>query len=445
MQKLALIAFFATACGAPPGPVRDDARLAAVHAYNEALIDVQRATGRVKAALHRRDAAETGAVRLPTSEACAALDRAGGEVDAAWLGLQKAYDEIAESVAARRPVEADGIAQRQRQARRQRDLDAAHRAAWQTRCAGVAPVAVVEPPPDDAPGRLCRALWRYGDLLNLVVPTGWARRPHAGLEIARRLSRHLTDELDVLLVLAHEDPGPPRVFSVDRGLPGLGGPAPYRAGHLPRWRRLEGVVLLDATRGLREAPTLYGLARIHANRLPIEGCSPQLGGHWGYADVAGQLGGGHLEPTVAGRWSFAGRRAGGGGDVVGYAPLELYLLGLADPAEVGAVRFLRESRAGARGEVKAEGVCTVDGQELVRRFGRRPRRDAPWRIGAVVVSSAPLDREAARRYRADLAALFAPGPDEDPDRLNFHEATGGRGRLSLIVPGARRAGCGKLR
>jgi hypothetical protein len=233
------------------------------------------------------------------------------------------------------------------------------------------------------------------------------------------------------------------VAAVDRGVPGLGGAAPYRPAHLPRWRRLEGVAVLDGRRGLRDAPILYALARIHANRLPLEGCSPQLGGHWGYADVRGQLGGGGLEPAGQGTWLFSGGLVGNGGDVVAYAPLELYLLGLADPSDVGTVRFLRGARAAEDGTLRAGGVCTVDGPELVRRFGRRPRRDAPWRVGVVVVSTAPLTSAVARRYRADLAALVAAGPDADPDRLNFHEATGGRGRLTVVVPSARRAGCGQ--
>ncbi len=440
VHKVALVLL--AACGAPPkAPAVDHRELAAVHAHNETLITVQRATGRVKAALHRRDAAATGALRLPTPGACAALERAGGDVDAAWAAVLDAYAHL-DARAVGRDGARGRAAQRARQARTQRGLDAAHREAWRARCASVPPVAPIEPPHEVTPGRLCRDLWRHEELLNLVAPKGWADRPHAALHVARRLSRNLDDELDVLLVLAHDGLRTTQVAAIDRGVPGLGSPAPYRAEHLPRWRRLEGVALLDAQRGLREAPTLYALARIHANRLPIDDCSPQLGGHWGYADVRGQLGGGGLEGDGEGTWLFSGGLVGNGGDVVPYAPLELYLLGLADPAEVGTVRFLRGALMAEDGSLRAAGTCTVDGPELVRRFGRRPRRDAPWRVGVVVVSATPITPDVARRYRADLAAVVASGPDQDPDRLNFYEATGGRGRLAVVVPSGRRAGCG---
>ncbi len=277
VQTIALLGLWSCA-GAPPARGSDSLsrRLDRVRAYNELLIEVQRATAGAKAALNRRDAVETQVSRLPTAEACAALERAGAEVDAAWGRLEGAYGELASRAEPGSPPRARAEA-RGRITSTQRRLDVEHHRAWRARCDQLPPVAAVANVEPSPPARLCRDLWRHGDLLELVAPLAG---PHPALRVARRLSLALQDELDVLLVLADVDA--PEVVAIARGPERPSGA--YLPEHLPRWRRLRGVALLDARPGLRAGPSLHGLVAAHAGGGPWA-CGPGSAGHPGGNDV----------------------------------------------------------------------------------------------------------------------------------------------------------------
>ena len=345
---------------------------------------------------------------------------------------------------------------RQRRARdavavvaQQRRLDQAHHHAWRAWCAALPPRVDLPSPSPATVEPLCEGLARFGELLLVVGPP--PDTPHAGLALARRLSRRLEDDWEYLFVLVEPALDPVRAdaasVAIERGEPGRGAPAPFGPDRLPAWRDLRAVTVLDGAAGLRDGPSLRGLLRADANRLDLPGCSPQFGDAWGYSDVGGQLGGAvRLTPTGDGRWRPEGRDGGpagwigAGGNRGPFAPVERYLLGLAAPEEVGPITFLGGVEEGPDGTLAARSRCVVDGPALVERFGRRPPRTAPLRIGVAVVASALPAPATLERHRRAAAALFAPGPDDDPLHTNLFEATGGRGAAQVLPPRPR-SGC----
>ncbi len=428
-------------------PAPEEVARAEAARLDEALLVVQTATGAVRAALLRRDRVEARARERLDGERCARLAGAGERVDAAWGRLAEVHAQLAAS-STRWPARQHRAAEAQLVVAQQRRLDAEHHAAWAARCAALPPTArpPVSSPPTPAP--LCDGLVRYGPLL--VVPEPPPTGGHGALPLVRRLSARLDDAWDVLLLLA--EPGldaaeADRASLVfERGIPGLGAPAPLAPAHLPRWRALRAAVVLDGAAGLRRGPSLRALARADAGRVRPPECGEAPPGGWGYADVAGQLGGARLEPASDGRLrpraphGGAPGWVGNGGNRVPYAPLELYLMGLAEPDAVGPVRFLAGVDEGADGALRAEKICTLDGAAFVARYGRRPLADRPLRLGVAVVGVGAGDTATLERHRRALAAFAAPGPDDDALLLNDFEATGGRARLAVVPPRAR-PGC----
>jgi hypothetical protein len=443
--RFAPLALFLTACGGPapaPAPPEPPAHAA----FREALGQVHLAAGRLRGALALRAERAAAATHAPTPDNCRRVQEAAELLDRHREGLREAYADLA-ARAAPWPDRARSAQDAAAALAASAAADADWAAAWRDRCAGLPPVVDLADLPPVQPRALCPDLVARGPLLTLTGPE-WpdrALRPAGGLAVARRLSRDLEDDFDVIFVIVHDrnppDGGHRESVYLDRGTPGLGLPAPTPPEALPRWHRLRSVVVLGGEAGLRRGPSLRGLLLAYADRLSLPGCSPGPGAGWGWSDVGGQLGGAaSLTEIAPGRWRAAGPGRGpfglvaNGGNVVPYAPLELYLMGLAPLADVRPVTFLRDARPAADGTIEAAGACRLDAKTLASRFGERPLDPAPWNVGVVVVAAAPPDEATLDRHRADAVAFTADGPDDDPTVLDFHEATGGRGRLVLTAP-----------
>ncbi len=430
VRKLArsVVLLSLVACGGPGGaPTTPPASARGLH--DEAVAAVARATTRVKAALHRRRESEAAA---RAGGACAPLLSELEALELAWAALKTRWVGLAEAAApwSARVAGARAAAER---VERQRLLDLRDARAWRAHCSSRAQVQALPKPAPVEPEPLCDGLTRHGEVLHLAREVDWAR-PHATLEVVRALSDWLADEWDLLFIVA---PGLEAAQAHGAALlmnRGHGGR--YAAAHLPRWRRLHGALVFG--RSLTEAPSLHAVARPFGNDLRAPGCSPQLGlrGHWGYAEPGGQLGGGFLEPAGEGTWRLRGGLIGNCGNHCPYSGVELWLMGLAPPDEAW-VRFLESPEPQPDGRVRAAGTCAFSGAALPQRFGERPRREV-LKVGLVVVAPT-LDPLTLEGHRRALASFTRVGADEDPDRLDFWEATGGRGRLEVLVPAPRRA------
>ena len=256
------------------------------------------------------------------------------------------------------------------------------------------------------------------------------------------------DEFDVLLFLSalestsdHADPPYAGVYhhvsSDVRGI-GLG-----EFKHPPdNATRLNGVIHFPWLGALAYGPSLHEIMHIWANH----GVETSYGAHWGFSSADGQLGGFRLDDLVdlgSGLWSAGSfGTIANGGNGVPYSPWELYLGGFVGPDEVPDLWVAPEGRwTGERTETgraifEAAEQSTLTVDEFVETHGAREpdHASAPKELrGAVIV----LEDDDHRLHHWDellehVRWLSHPGPDAAiPDMYNYHEATGGRGRLVL--------------
>ncbi|MBU0553486.1 hypothetical protein KJ940_18590, partial [Myxococcota bacterium] len=245
------------------------------------------------------------------------------------------------------------------------------------------------------------------------------RGPRGAWRAARALAARLPPGPNVLLILAEIDP----LDAYEAAA--LIGPGRYPAP--PGWPQLRGVFVLEAKDGLSEGPSLHALARVVAPRLALGGPEEidalQRRGYLITAATRGQLGGGLRCEAGACALPDGRARIASGGNAAPYSELELALMGLRPWAglDEGLARLSMTPEGLRRtGEVTLEAIRAA-----------APPPPPAWRLGVVWISAkAPSEPEVQRQLRA-LEAFARPGPDADPLRYNFYEATQGRGRLRL--------------
>ena len=267
---------------------------------------------------------------------------------------------------------------------------------------------------------------------------------------AREFIAHFGDEFDVLMFVSalpqlsyHADPQYSGVY--------------YRASNETRGigrdlfrdeaygsMRLKGVIHFHWLGALANGPALHELMHMWANY--VVPAPHEYGAHWGFSSAAGQLGGFRLEDLAdlgGGRWSAGvfGAYANGGNGVP-YSPWELYLGGFIGPDEVPDLwhapdgHWTGERTAAGHRIFEALGHAMVSVGDVVAEHGPRdPGHEAAPKAlrGAVIVLE---DDDYALHHWDELLEqvrwLSHPGPDWSFGRAyNYHEATGGRGRLVL--------------
>ena len=276
---------------------------------------------------------------------------------------------------------------------------------------------------------------------------------------------HFGDEFDVLLFVSSlGSPGDHATlpylgvfYGVSNDVRGIGlgddaGDGSYGS------TRLKGVVHLPYLQALQWGHPLHELMHLWGNY----GVATSDFGHWGFSSVGGQLGGfrrGDLVDLGGGRWSagvFHTNRSvspGGNpidGNRVPYAPLELYLAGFVAPDEVPDLwvapegRWTDERTADGHWIFEAESPRTLTINDFIEEHGAREpdHRSALRELrGAVIFLEDDDHQVSASRWRIvqeDIRWLSlpdAPAVGEFPDSyyslVNYHQATGGRGRLVL--------------
>lgn len=239
--------------------------------------------------------------------------------------------------------------------------------------------------------------------------------------------------------------------------PWLNQPGPWHDAEFGSKGRLKAVIGLDAF-PLANGPALH--ETFHHWGVFVDakfgfgvGRGTMFGPHWGFASVYGQLGGFQraslacqggaplpCAPGADGRVAFELGTSFGpfanGGDSIPYAPLELYLMGLADASEVPSTLVLDDATLDGivddRIRISASGSHEVTVADLAARHGAVPKAtQTEFRAAFVVVSEEPLPRE--KLAVAERWARRLGGASDDPPGLSFEKATGGRARLSLRV------------
>ena len=222
--------------------------------------------------------------------------------------------------------------------------------------------------------------------------------------------------------------------------------------------RLKGVVHLPYLQALQWGHSLHELMHAWANF----GVATSDFGHWGFSSARGQLGGFRREDLAdlgGGRWSagvFHTNRSVGlsgqphTGNHAPYAPFELYLAGLVGPEDVPDLwvapegRWTEERTAAGHWIFEAESPRTLTIDEFIEEHGAREpdHLSAPRELRGAVIVLEDDDHQAGpgdwRIVREDIRWLSLPRAPADGEfsnyvdsLVNYHQATGGRGRLVL--------------
>ena len=271
------------------------------------------------------------------------------------------------------------------------------------------------------------------------------------------------DDFDFLYLLAEVEGGAGRYMTAHRpampenGLTSAASDARYGSAG-----RLKGVVALrlgDSGNG----PTLHETGHYWMNFLDRSfGFGQDLdrdwGPHWGASSVNGQLGGFDGDtlrctspadspppctPEPSGRIGYTTAPFGpaaNGGDVVPYAPLELYLMGLAPAAEVTPplqvlIRpmFVEELPSG-RLSFEADGMREVPLSEIIAIHGEKtplPEDERIFRGAFVLVTETPATEAQLARVRT-WSRVFA-GEENSGGLLSFTDATSGRAHMDTAI------------
>ncbi len=417
---------------------------AAESAYQQRLEVVERATALLKGELAAAQRARETVERRPATGACLAAVETLAQLRSAWADLLKAYGEL-ETAAAPFPDRRHQALLAAEQCRAGRDAVQARALTLADRCGNLSPTP--EPEPAQAvPILRCRgtdALEVDGELLVDDAPgaegAGDAEtftRPQGGLLAARRAAALGAATLPEILLVRVGDPDAPQAeaeaaahgeqasvyFSA-----GGGGPMRGRGAidWLPGPTALRAVIVLPAAGRLADLPLLRNLARAFLPSVSSGGCVAHELGDWMLSDLGGQIGlGRRLAAVGDGTWALAPGPALGA--ALPYAPGELSILPLAQPVAPTVVMLLRSGRADRTGgRAIHPHTCRVTVGATVPPGGEVT-------LGIMIAASRPLTPAERLRQRRDVQMFAAEHPDDRFDRLNFHEATGGRGRLRVI-------------
>jgi uncharacterized delta-60 repeat protein len=192
-------------------------------------------------------------------------------------------------------------------------------------------------------------------------------------------------------------------------------------------------------------PTLHEILHVWANSV----IPTQNSGHWGYAGVGGQLGGWDPATLVSlGGNAYQARSLNqtpgynswfanaNGGNSLGYAPLELYLMGLAPAAEVPVTRVAQGFAwiDSATGKFSATGFDDWSVARINAQLGAKVPNYATSQkqFSALFVVLTPARLHPGRLADLDQAIrLFGLPGDDGAANFNFWEATKGRGSLQV--------------
>lgn len=313
----------------------------------------------------------------------------------------------------------------------------------------------------ETPVRLAHDLVIHDDVVAIlpIVESIAAETAHTGLpfrEYAAHFYSHFRDEFDFLMFFSNlddiSDHQNARYYGlyqhVRNDVEGTGHDTFYDSSYRSR-ERLKGVIHFPWNRALMNGPALHEILHAWANfAIPTA-----VSAHWGFSSANGQLGGfdlANLEELGEGRYS-AGRFGtfANGGNGPSYSPIELYFAGYLPPEEVPDLwvaedgqwvtkqdgTLARTDAGSAIFEAKDVSTYTID--DIVARNGPRvpAMGEAQWNFRAALILLTDDDHPATQE-QLDLlkehAAWFSHRGNDDRPRLhNFHEATQGRGSITL--------------
>ena len=270
--------------------------------------------------------------------------------------------------------------------------------------------------------------------------------------LSRRVYEHFHDDFDFIIFASNQSAVPAgsyygRFYEAQNKIEGVGKRQFDNTSNFGSQGRLQGVIHLTSTWGLTGGPSLHEITHKWGNDMAS--VPTDVGSHWGYSNIGGQLGGwqpGSLvelgdnkykarNPNTGefGSWgSFAN-----GGNGLPYSEFELYTMGLIEASEVGhdikiAKDFIWVEPG--KGIFSASSINTVTMDEVIEIDGLRSpgpsESQKQFRILYVILTDKPLTLSQWQSYDEDVSN-FQIQEDNGSSLYNFWEATRGLASLKM--------------
>lgn len=264
--------------------------------------------------------------------------------------------------------------------------------------------------------------------------------------ISKKVYEHFKDDFDFIFVLSNEQQVPDGLYAgisykVQNDVEGIGSGIYNGSSGYGSEGRLKSVIHLPVPGFIVKGPFLHEIAHYWGN----QGFIPTtVGGHWGYANVGGQLGG-FDELVDLGDNTYQGKMESengfgtfaNGGNSVPYGNLELYLMGLIDVNELNDIKYAENPESQGSGKFTADDIKTLTAAELVAEHGNRvpSAQDSQKEFNAIVVvlSKEKLAEDVLATISRDLENFARKSaPDSSWNGLfNFWQATGEKATLKI--------------
>ena len=258
--------------------------------------------------------------------------------------------------------------------------------------------------------------------------------------VVEKAYEFLSDDFDYIIILSVESEQPPGLFYgrstlVQNQVQGLGSDTYNNSASYNSEGKLKSIIYMPRTEYIKSGPFLHEIAHSWTNKgiLPTT-----VGGHWGFASAAGQLGG-FDEIEDLGNKSYRGKLNGqngfntfaNGGNSIIYGDLELYAMGLigANALEPVQVAENPEWTQQSAGEFTADAIETYTAQDLISLHGARipsaTDSQKAFKALTVIISTQAISQDKIDGISSDLDNFSRQGnPDVSWGALkNFWLAT----------------------
>ena len=196
-----------------------------------------------------------------------------------------------------------------------------------------------------------------------------------------------------------------------------------------------------------EGPVLHELMHRWGNFIVPSSHS----GHWGFSSANGNIGGfdfGNLVDHGGGRYTAGNLLVAGHADnVVPYSPIELYLAGFIPPEAVPDLWVAEDGEwlRGAEGMLRANNghqmfsasqVRTYTIEDIIAKHGPRvpeaSQAQKDYRAAVIlIVDQRHLPTREMLEMLSEDVSWFSHAGEDELNRFNFYEATGGRGTIVM--------------
>ncbi|MGI9552092.1 MAG: hypothetical protein ACR2MT_12895 [Aurantibacter sp.] len=267
--------------------------------------------------------------------------------------------------------------------------------------------------------------------------------------VSQKVYEYLDDDFDFIIILSVEETQPEDLFygrshPAQNQVQGLGIGTYDNSAAYGSEGKLKSIIYMPRTEYIRNGPFLHEIVHTWANKGIIP---TTVGGHWGYASTAGQLGG-FDELVDLGNNNYRGRlhnedgfgTFANGGNSLPYGNLELYLMGLIGAEELEAVQVAVNPNAGnGAGEFSADAIDLYTPEDIISEHGNRTPSvqdsQKSFRALAVIISTTPIDQAKVDAVHGNLENFSRPSaPDSNWGGLNnFWMATQGKASFDFEV------------